>query len=256
MHSHTAPHRLTTLVLIIAAAIAAPCARTQDGQPMDIAQMLQQLRQLREQTATKTKADKQKAIQQVTAIAASGESAVVAWENAEMATHFDGVSREASAFKTWRDTEGATLKEGAARNAARLYFEWLALTLQRSAGTSVKDLLPALMNYTKQLLADQAIVDSIDDVIDREKERTDGKHGVVRKSNVGDVKKMHDSILGKPLAGSMGVQWMKLDEWVNIDKWEGTPGNYDGIYEKTILPELRAQRDPRAIEYWDLKIKT
>ena len=66
---------------------------------------------------------------------------------------------------------------------------------------------------------------------------------------------MHDSILNRPLGGSIVVQWLKLGEWVNVEKWEGTPGNFDGIYEKTILPELRAQRDQRVLEYWDMKIK-
>jgi hypothetical protein len=33
------------------------------------------------------------------------------------------------------------------------------------------------------------------------------------------------------------------------------PGNVDGIFQKIILPELRAQHDPRLLEYWDMKIK-
>jgi hypothetical protein len=30
--------------------------------------------------------------------------------------------------------------------------------------------------------------------------------------------------------------------------WELTPGNVDGIFQKIILPELRAQHDPRLLE--------
>ncbi len=244
-----------TLAFVIAALLAVPCARAQDGQPVDIGQMLQQLRQLREVTATKTKADKQKALQEVSAAAASGESAVIAWEKAVMATQFDGVTKEATAFRAWRDGEGEALKEAEAKNAARLYFQWLALTLQRSSGTLVKDMLPAIINYTKELAADQAGMDNLDDTITREKERATGKHGVQRKTNDADVKKMHDNILNRALGGSMVVQWLKLGEWVKVDGWEGTPGNLDGIYEMTILPELRLQRDQRVLEYWDMKIK-
>ncbi len=244
-----------SLAFIIAAILAVPCVRAQDGQAVDIGQMLQQLRQLRELTATKTKADKQKAIQEVSAAAASGESAVVAWEKAVMATQFDGVTKEATAFKAWREGEGEALKAGEAKNAARLYFQYLALTLQRSSGTPVKDMLPAIVNYTKELAADQAGMDNLEDTIKREKERVDAKRGNPRKTNDAEVKKMHDSILNRGLGGSMVVQWLKLGEWVNVDKWEGTPGNFDGIYEKTILPELRVQRDQRVLEYWDLKIK-
>ena len=245
----------TALALLIAAALAVPCTYAQDGTSVDIAQMLQALRQLREQTTTKTKADKVRAIQEVNSAAASGEAAVNAWEKAIMATQFDGVTKEATAFKGWRDGEGEALKEAEAKNAARLYFQWLSLTLQRSSGTLVKDLLPAVVNYTKELAADQVSMDNLMDSLKREKEKADGKHGMQRKSNDGEVRKMHDQILGKPLGGSVVVQWLKLSEWVAVEKWEETPGNFDGIFEKIILPELRVARDQRALEYWDMKIK-
>ena len=248
-------HPSRTLALVIATALAVPCAHAQDGQAVDIGQMLQQLRALRADTTAKNKADKQKAIQEVASAAASGESAVNAWEKAVMATQFDGVTKEATAFKAWRDNEGEALKEAEGKNAARLYFQWLAITLQRSSGTPVKDLLPTIINFTKELAADQAGMENLDETIKHEKEREAAKRGNQRKSNDGEVKKMHDSILHRPLGGSTVVQWLKLGEWVNVEKWEGTPGNFDGIYEKTILPELRVQHDQRVLEYWDLKIK-
>ncbi len=251
-----APYRRTTpLAIFTAAVLAVPCAYAQDGQSVDIAQMLQALRQLREQTTTKTKADKIRAIQEVNSAAASGEAAVNAWEKAVMATQFDGVTKEATAFKGWRDGEGEALKAPEAKNAARLYFQWLSLTLQRSSGVLTKDLLPAIVNYTKELAADQAAMENLADSLKREKEKDDGKHGMQRKSNDAEVQKMHAQILQKPLGGSTVVQWLKLGEWVNVEKWEGTPGNFDGIFEKIILPELRATRDQRALEYWDIKIK-
>ena len=258
MNPLTHPRR--SLAFITAAMLAVPCAHAQDGQTVNIGEMLQQLRQLREVTATKTKADKQRAIQEVTAAAASAEGAVNAWEKAVMATQFDGVTKEATAFKAWRDGEGEALKEAEAKNAARLYFQYLALTLQRSSGMLVKDLIPSLVNYTKELQADQAAMENLDDSIKKEKEKERpgdrrGGGGNQRKSNDGDVKKMHDSILHRPLGGSIVVQWLKLGEWVNVDHWENTPSNLDGIYEKTILPEWRTQHDQRVLEYWDMKIK-
>lgn len=251
-----APRRSLALALITAAALAVPCAQAEDAQPVDIAQMLQALRQFREQTATKTKADKAKAIQEVASAAASGESAVNAWEKAVMATQFDGVTKEATAFKGWRENEGEALHEAEAKNAARLYFQWLGLTLQRSSGVPVKDLLPAVINYTKELASDQAGMENLEDAIRREKEKNDGKRGNQRRSsNDGEVRKMHEQILNRPLGGSLVVQWLKLGEWVAVEKWEHTPGNLDGIFEKIVLPELRAQRDQRVLEYWDTKIK-
>ena len=243
------------LVLLTSVALGLAGARAEDAPAVDAGQMLKSLRQLREQAAVQTKASKQKVIQEVNAASASGESAVVAWEKAVMATQFDGVTREATAFKAWRNGEGEALKEAEAKNAARLHFLWLGLTLQRSSGIPVKDLLPALVNYTRELANDQVAMDNLNEAIKRENERGDGRHGNQRKSNDADVKKMHDDILQKPLGSSVVVQWLKLTEWVNVEKWEDTPGNLDGIFEKTVLPELRAQRDPRVLEYWDARIK-
>lgn len=256
MLPQTPPRSLKVLALIIAAALAVPCAQAQDGQTVDIGQMLQSLRQLREQTATKTKADKARAIQEVSSAAASGESAVNAWEKAVMATQFDGVAKEATAFKAWRDSEGEILKEPEAKNAARLYFQWLGLTLQRSSGVPVKDMLPAIVNYTKELATDQAALENLEESIKRDKEKNDAKRGnPQRKSNDGEVRKMHEQILNRPLGGSIVVQWLKLAEWVAVEKWESKPGDLDGIFEKIILPELRLQRDQRVLEYWDMRIK-
>jgi hypothetical protein len=30
----------------------------------------------------------------------------------------------------------------------------------------------------------------------------------------------------------------------------------DGIFTSIVLPELRAQKDPRVLEYWDMKLRT
>ena len=57
------------------------------------------------------------------------------------------------------------------------------------------------------------------------------------------------------MGGSVYVQWMKLSDWVTVDGWENTPGSFDGIYKNIILPEMRAQKDPRLLDYWDMKMK-
>jgi hypothetical protein len=271
-----APHRRTaTLALLTATALAVPCSFAQDGQNLDAAEMLKALRQFREQTATKAKADKTRAIQEVGAAAASAEGAVNAWEKAVIATQFDGVAKEVAAFKAWREGEGEALKEPEVKSALRLYFQWLSLTLQRSSGTLVKDLLPAVINYTKELANDQALMANHNEAVKHEREKNDKNNDNRRGPGGGgpggggpggggpgggrreddNIRKMHDQILEKPLAASIVVQWLKLGEWVSVDKWENTPGDLDGIFENIILPELRAQRDPRALEYWDNRIK-
>ncbi|MCE9612233.1 MAG: hypothetical protein K8R23_18705 [Chthoniobacter sp.] len=240
----------------LAAAGALRCLAVDDAPPLDITQTLQDLKKLRDQSVTTTKTNKQRLLQEVTAAASSGESAAGTWEKAIMATRFDGLTKEQTAFKAWRDGEGEVFKDAVVKQAARLYFNWLGLTLQRSMGTPVKDLLPAILNHVGALANDRAAMEKLEDDIKREEELKDGKHGSQGpKSNDRGVQKMHDEILQKSLAGSVYVEWLKIGDWLTVEAWEEAPGNYDGIFEKIILPELRVQRDARAVEYWDGRIK-
>lgn len=249
------PRLLHALALIAAAACGLPARAAEDALAPDAAQTLQTLRQLREQATGQTKAGKQKMIADLAAAAASGEAAVQMWEKAVMATQFDGLNKEQAAFKAWREKEGEALKETEAKNAARLYFAWLGLTLQRSSGVPVKDMIPAILRYTQDLMAVKASIDKLEDEIKHEKALADGKHGTNQKSNKPAAKKTAEDILGKAVAGSMVVDWLRIGEWVTVEKWEGIPGNFDGIFETIVLPELRTQRDPRALDYWDGRIK-
>jgi hypothetical protein len=37
--------------------------------------------------------------------------------------------------------------------------------------------------------------------------------------------------------------------------WEMVAGNIDGIYSSIVLPEYRASKDPRLLDYWDMVLK-
>ncbi len=242
--------------LFTTALAAAPLHAQQDAPPVDLGQLLQALRGLKEQQLVQAKSAKQKALQQVQAAAASPAAAVAAWEEAVRAVQFDGVPREGSQFKEWRDREGDALKEKEAASAAQLHFKWMAITLQRSLGTPVKDLLPQVVAFTKEVAADQAALEALDEHIKHDKEiAVGGKRGKERRTNDELVKRMHDQVSRAPVNGSVAAQVLKISELLAVEKWEMNAGNADGIFNKIVLPELRAQRDPRLLEYWDMKLK-
>jgi hypothetical protein len=100
---------------------------------------------------------------------------------------------------------------------------------------------------------------ALEDAAKHEKDMNAGKQpgrGAKPKGvDLGEIKAIHDAIMKRPLAGSIYVQWQKLIEWVTMDKWEGTPGNFDGIYENVILPEMRETHDPHLLDYWDMMMQ-
>ncbi|MEP6668467.1 MAG: hypothetical protein ABJF10_04900 [Chthoniobacter sp.] len=231
----------------------------QDAPPVDVNALLKQLHTLRDQQAVQAKTSRQAAIQLINAAAGSTERSVKLWEDAVQATQMEGAGKEAAQFRAWRDTEGELFKEKEVQNAVHLHLEWLSLTLQRSNGVAVKDLLPAIVNYTKELLADQAWMEALDDTIKKEKDAAAGpgpkKQGRQAAKDDVAIRKTHDGILNRKLDNSIIVQWLKLSDFVTLEKWEGNPGNLDGIYKNTVLPEMRLQKDPHVFDYWDMKLK-
>jgi hypothetical protein len=178
----------------------------------------------------------------------------------------DGAGQENNNFRVWKETDGEVYKDKLVQSAIHLHLQWLALTLQRSSGATVKDMLPAIQSYVRDLWADVVLMTMLEESVKKEKEaaapQVPGGRGV-RNSPVakalGDDRKIrdiHDQILRKDVANSLISNWMHLGDYVKgIDGWEGVPGNLDGIYKNIIQPELRAEKDPRVFEYWDTKMK-
>ncbi len=289
MHPQSLRSHSRTLTLLLAATLAAaPDLRAQqDVPPVNIGEVLQALRALRDQQTAQIKAQKQTAIQQLSSVAGSAEKSIQLWEDAVRATQFDGMAKEGAQFRAWKEGEGEALKERAVQNAVHLHLTWLVLTLQHSAGAKVKDMLPSVVNYTKELVADEAAMEALAESIKREKEAAaisppggGNRRNQNQPNKISDavIKRTHDQIM-RPLSGSPVVKWMKLTDVVGRGQangpgrggrraamadtadvgdggsWEDNPGNLDGIFQKIILPELRLQKDARVLEYWDLKLK-
>ena len=231
---------------------------------MDVNGLLKQQHTLRDQQTAQAKTAKQTAIQQIGAAANSYDRAVALWEEAIRATQMEGAGKENAQFRAWRDTEGELYKEKEVQSAVHLHLEWLVLTLQRSNGATVKELLPAIINYSKELIADQATIEALEDQIKKEKDqpgapvkprgpRGPGKDDPAKADEA--IRKTHDSILRMNIANSLVVQWLKLGDFVAVEKWENSPANLDGIYKNIVQPELRTERDSRVFDYWDMKLK-
>jgi hypothetical protein len=250
--------RLASSLLLIALAVAPLSAQAQkeDAPPLDIAQVLAALREIKEAQTKQIRTAKLRALQDVQAAAASGQAAAAAWEEAVRQVQFQGASREGTQFLAWKRREGDGLNDKIGQNAARLFFVWLGMTLQRSAGLTNKDLLPQVIAHTKEVTASYQAVEALEESIRHDDELAGtNKNRAERKENNARVKKMHDQILGGGLGGSIVVQALKLNDWIKVENWEESPGNVEGIFQQIILPELRVAKDPRVIEYWEVKLR-
>jgi hypothetical protein len=260
--------------LLLPSLLAALCAnlagQTADLPPVDMNQLLQSLRQFREQNETSTKARRTSAYQQVTAAAATNEKAAAAWTEAVLAVQFAGVDQQTAAVRDWQQDEGAALRSKEAANAARLHLQWLGLTLQHVSGAETKQLLSSVIDFTKQVQADRDAIEKLEESIDKARDRMPGgRRAPVSKSVADDsrTKKLHDSIMRMSVVNSPVSRRLQIVELLgDVGKkkngegeggsgWEPVPGNVDGIYRSIILPEFRATKDPRLLEYWDMVLK-
>ena len=223
-------------------------------------QLLQALHSISDAQAQASKTSKLTAYQQIAAAASSPERALGLWEEAVKATQMDGAGKENAQFRAWKEGEGELFKEREVQNAVHLHLEWLALTLQRSAGATVKDMLPSLLAYAKEASRPIRLGWPCPGGSTMKKDVPGAEHPSPRRRRKPQGRRGHpqDARLGPQSqsgSGSVVVQWLKLGDAVAVDKWEGNPGNLDGLYKNVIQVELRAEKDSRVFEYWDYKMK-
>lgn len=271
--------RLFTCLLL---ALAAPvfAAELRDTPPVDEKQILELLGKLRQQQETSMKQRRATAFDVVRAATGSGEKAAALWKEAVKNVQFEGAGDEASKVRAWRENDGEALNSKEAQTAARLHMTWLFLTLQFHSGVKKKDLVPLVIDYTNQLVADGQTMDTLEDQLRKEKERE--KQGARRDNNDEQaVKRMHDSILQTSVSGGPIAKYLRLEDVLprgpsqndrvaksvakilgvnqaataSDDAWPMVPGDLEGIHQALILPEYRAAKDPRILEYWERIIR-
>lgn len=258
-------------IRLLATIISIPAlsmGQTQDAPPMDVRQLLEALKTFREQNEAGLKARKQNAYTKVMAAAASAPAAAAFWKEAVKETQFNGADHQAAKISDWKDGDGEALGSKECQTAARLHLYWLGLSLQHAMGTETKQMLQNIIEYTKQVRADEEVASKLDASIERLKDRKDRKDVAEEQT----VKRVHDQILRTSVGGSPVARALQLSDILGDDSkkgrakgtepkadagsgWEYTPGNVEGIYSQIILPEFRNTKDPRLLEYWDLRIK-
>ena len=142
------------------------------------------------------------------------------------AISFVGQSHGQTDFQDWKKKEAEHLKSPEMQTAVRLHLNYLILSLQYSNGMTIPQLVPTLIRYSELVTSANAEV-------------------------------VRQEVLRRSVADSIFVKWYNAQRMFGeLKDWEMSPGNVDGIWEKTILPQLRKDKDPRVIVYWDNKIKS
>ncbi len=263
-----------SFIPLLVAALAVPTfAQLTDAPPVDLKQVFSGLKQFKEQNETGLKTRRNNAYKQITAAAASNDAAAAFWTNAILAVQFAGVDHQGAAVRDWKNGEGEGLKAKEGANAARLHLIWLGLTIQHAAGAETKQILPAVIDFTKQVEADEIAMSRFSEQMEKAKAGGAAKKSPAAGKALAEdthAKKMHDTILRTAVASSPVAQSLQIGDILGDsgkrrkrgDKgddgasgWEPVPGNVAGIYSAIILPEFRDTKDPRLMDYWDMMLR-
>lgn len=195
-----------------------------DAPPVDTNSMLTNLKKIQQNHTASTTALYNNTIRDFFNAAANGGNAMAFYEQAIQATQFEGQNREHSQFQDWKKKEADKLKSREMQEAVRLQLNYLGLSMQRATGMDVKDLLQALANHADQVFAEQDLL---------------GGQDLVRQN----------------MTSSVFAKWYQIEGLLSgLKEWEFSAGNAEAIYQKTILPKWREQKDPRLLQYWDARL--
>ena len=137
----------------------------------------------------------------------------------------NGTGNDANRLADWRKRNLALLHNRDFIDALRLHLTYLNLTWQHSCGVKTRDQIGALLDHVAQV--------SKTAEIDRE-------FDLVRKS----------------LGESVFVTYFQIGPYISgLKDWTDRPFDVDGIYEKIIFPELRAEKNPRLLDCWRDRIQ-
>jgi len=125
-------------------------ASAQDAAPVDVTSVLTTLKNIKKKQVDGSKADKATLAQTFMTKANDNGASVVYYEEAIRATKFEGAGRETTLFQAWKMAESERMKSSPFRDGLHLHLLYLGITMQRSSGVAVKDLIPTLINFTQQ----------------------------------------------------------------------------------------------------------
>lgn len=223
---------------------------------MDLKQLKEVLKQIKDKRATSEKMTQNKVIQDFRAATANGSAAIAFYTQAIQTTQFDGKVHEQAAFQDWKRDESEKLKSDAMQNAVRLHLNYLLLTLQYATGTPIQQLEPALQAHIAAVIAAGAKDDEV--IARRQKAKEMAERNPMLRGKRPDEEPLFwdQQLIKQGVTNSIFVQWYGIQKMVsNLKDWEMAPGNVDGINQNTLLPYYRQNKDPKVLAIWDAKIQ-
>ncbi len=216
-------------------------AKAQDAAPVDAARVLQSLEELRQANAEAIRKGAESYESQFRSASQDARAAVELYYQSRRVLDFEGQGRESGKFREWENNFSENLKESGTDSyfqpLLQMHLHYLVLSLKRSRlknPAEIDALMPELQKYAR----DAALFN-----------RNLPPRGR------GEANRVFDELWTRPIGASPFLRAQNATQFVSDHKdWEPVPSNFEGMYERALLPYYRRRQDPAALEYWDMRL--
>jgi len=161
------------------------------------------------------------------------------YQEAVFSTRFEGGKKDNTEFKKWKNAQDDTLKDDAFKTALELHAAYLNLTFLRASGEKEAKLIEALIQHVAKIWAAE---------VKHELPTRPTAELLERPVNQGVLAR--HLRLGPKLGGPQEGEKLKEQD----KTWEWSPGNADGMLDRSVFPFLRTNKSPLLITLWDKRI--
>lgn len=220
------PARRSLLFLCLALCVGAPPSPAAEPSNADIAKMLAELATLAKEAKESQAGRHTTALAAFRAASANNAAAYEFFTECYKKINFEDQERKDSAYREWKSDKGKELRSTEHCTALRYQLQWIVLAIRAANSEDLGELIPTILAY----------MDSVS-----ENEESMG---------------VYFRILRTPVTQSVFAGVYGLDTGLaSLKSFEFTPANFDGIFEKTILPYYRAVEEVEPlIAAWDKRI--
>lgn len=233
------PHYLKAFVLLLAI-FCLPICHGQSAAQFDTEKLLEELEKLEAQNAEAMARGVEALEEQFRAAAQNSMKARNLYYQSRRLVDFEGKGMESLKFREWEQKFEEALsqedQEEAFEQILQMHLTWLAMTMRRHrlSEEEIPSIIPDVERYAQG-------------VANFSREYEEGGRG--------EARNVLNELWKRSVAGSSFLRAHNADQYLSgLKEWELVPSNYQGIYEQTLLPYWREQQNPKALEYWAMRI--
>jgi len=214
----------------------------QDAPPIDASKLLESLQKLEQQNEEATEEGAESLENLFRKSAGNFGAARDLYYQCRRVLDFEGEGRESMKFREWEDKFEADMEKSDREQEfaalLNLHLRYLVLSLRRARlqedPEAVAALMPELKAFAEEIAASST--------------QYEGR-------GRGEVGRVFQELWERPISASPFLRAQNAGNFVGeIEAWEPVVSNYQGMFEKVLLPYWRKNRDTQAIAYWEMRL--